>query len=74
MPVLFCHSCCRDTQHKEVLRRRAEDDLSIKTKLQKFNELINQLFSGVHYHKMDPVCFCRDCNRQNAEKSLVSRH
>ena len=34
MPVLFCQSCCRDTQHKAVLRKRAEDDVSLKNKFQ----------------------------------------
>ncbi|WP_105901109.1 hypothetical protein [Vibrio gangliei] len=74
MPVLFCQSCCRDTQHKAVLRKRAEDDVSLKNKFQKFNELMNQLFSGVHYHKMDRVCLCRDCNHQTAVFSQESAH
>ncbi|GLT13507.1 hypothetical protein [Vibrio algivorus] len=74
MPVLFCQSCCRDTQHKAVLRKRTEDDMSLKNKFQKFNELINQLFSGVPYHKMDRVCLCRYCNHQNAVYSLDSTH
>ncbi|MGV3000522.1 hypothetical protein [Vibrio sp.] len=74
MPVLFCQSCCRDTQHKAILRKRAEDDMSLKNKFQKFNELINHLFSGVPYHKMDRVCLCRYCNHQNAVYSLDSAH
>ena len=74
MPVLFCHACCRNTQHKAVLRKREEDDLSLKTKFQKFSQLINQIFNGVHYHKMDRVCLCRDCNQQNSVTSLDSTH
>lgn len=66
MPVLFCHSCCRDTQHKSVLRKREEDDVSLKTKFEKFSQLVSELFSGVPYHKMDRVCLCRYCNHQSA--------
>ncbi len=67
MPVLYCDSCRRDTQHKEVLCRLPKDniDISLKAKLQQFSKLMSQLMNGVHYHKMGPVCLCRNCNQKN---------
>lgn len=77
MPVLYCHSCCRDTQHKEVMCKSPVNnhpDISLKDKLQQFSKLMSQLMSGIHYHKMDRVCFCRQCNHKNKWRSDSLSH
>ncbi len=65
MPIFYCEACHKETQHKQVLRKRTFEEASLRTKLQGFRELMSQLVSGQHYHKMDQVCLCRDCNHVN---------